>query len=59
MISLRAQLDFRDLLAPLVRREREDPAESLVVLVPVDPLESAYVIIILQLCFKMWRQNQI
>lgn len=39
----RAQLDFRDLLAPLVRRAREDLVESPVVLDPVDPLESVYV----------------
>lgn len=38
----RAPLEFRDLLAPLVRREREEPVESPVVLDPVDPLESAY-----------------
>lgn len=31
------------MLAPLVRREREDPVESPVVLEPVDPLESVYV----------------
>ncbi|MEQ2205855.1 hypothetical protein XENOCAPTIV_016245 [Xenoophorus captivus] len=35
-----AQLDFRDFLAPLVRREREELVESLVVLDPVVPLES-------------------
>lgn len=39
----RAQLDFRDFLAPLVKKEREDLVESLVVLDPVDPLESVYV----------------
>lgn len=39
----RAQLEFRDCLAHLVRREREEPVESLVVLDPVDPLESVYV----------------
>lgn len=39
----RAQLEFRDFRAPLVRREREDLVESLVALEPVDPLESVYV----------------
>lgn len=39
----RAPLEFRDLLAPLVRREREDLVESQVVLDPVDLMESAYV----------------
>lgn len=39
----RDPLEFRDLLAPLVRREREEVVESLVVLDPVDPLESVYV----------------
>lgn len=39
----RAPLEFRDLLAPLVRREREELVESPVVLDPVDPLESVYV----------------
>lgn len=39
----RAPLEFRDFLAPLVRREREEVVESLVVLDPVDPLESVYV----------------
>lgn len=38
----RAPLEFRDLPAPLVRREREEPVESPVVLEPVDPLESVY-----------------
>lgn len=36
----RVPLEFRDLLAPLVRKEREDLVESPVVLEPVDPLES-------------------
>lgn len=40
----RAPLEFRDFLAPLVRREREELVESPVVLDPVDPLESVYVI---------------
>lgn len=39
----RAPLEFRDFLAPLVRRAREDLVESPVVLDPVDPLESVYV----------------
>lgn len=39
----RAPLEFRDLLAPAVRREREDPVESPVVLDPVDLMESVYV----------------
>lgn len=39
----RAPLEFRDFLAPLVRREREEVVESPVVLAPVDLLESVYV----------------
>lgn len=39
----RAPLEFRDFLDPLVRREREEPVESPVVLDPVDLLESVYV----------------
>lgn len=38
----RAPLEFKDCLAPLERKEREEPAESPVVLEPVDPLESVY-----------------
>lgn len=49
----RAPLEFRDFLAPLVRREREDLVVSPVVLDPVDPLESVYVISSLtSSCFK-------
>lgn len=48
----RAPLEFRDFLAPLVRREREDLVVSPVVLDPVDLLESVYVISSLTSCFK-------
>lgn len=49
----RAPLEFRDFPAPLVRREREDLVVSPVVLDPVDPLESVYVISSLtSSCFK-------
>jgi len=47
-----AQLDFRDLLAPLVRRAREDLVESPVVLDPVDPLESV-VPLVLVVCLVL------
>lgn len=40
----RALSEFRDFLDLLVRKEREDPVESLVVLDPVDLLGSVYVI---------------
>lgn len=36
-------MEFRDSLDLLVKKEREDPVESLVVVDPVDPLESVYV----------------
>lgn len=42
--SFRAPLVHRDSLDLLVRREREDLVVSLVVLDPVDPLESVYVL---------------
>lgn len=49
----RAPLEFKDFLAPLVRREREDLVVSPVVLDPVDPMESVYVISSLtSSCFK-------
>lgn len=41
-----APLEFRDLLAPLVRRAREDLVESPVVLDPVDPLESVVALVL-------------
>lgn len=45
LLSLRALLVPRDSLDLLVRREREEVVVSLVVLDPVDPLESVYVLL--------------
>lgn len=45
VLSLRAPLVPRDSLDLLVRREREDLVVRLVVLDPVDPLESVYVLL--------------
>jgi len=41
-----ALLELKALLDPVVRRAREEPAESPVVLDPVDPLESVVVLVL-------------
>lgn len=57
LLSLRDPLVHRDSLDLPVRREREDLVVSLVVLDPVDPLESVYVLSLPVLSLRNYRLN--